>query len=196
MLLIAIMLARVSMTQMQNVQMDALVVITTSEFDVLTHILDSSDLTVYIDRFSDEVRRTLTDICFEKYNQILVLNQYDITKGPIAKLFGRDGFEKPDLQFDFGTVTDLKVRDFFTTIIFSTIFHSKRSFQGSCSTSLNGEMFVFGGKQEPRQVSRISGCGLGRVSTLPFDFDGACQARFRNQILLCFSEYEEQTCHT
>ena len=123
MLLIAIMLALVSITQIQNVLMDALVVITTSEFDVLTHILDSSDLTVYIDRFSDEVRRTLTDICFEKYNQILVLNQYDITKGPIAKLFGRDGFEKPDLQFDFGTVTDLKVRDFFTTIHFPTILH-------------------------------------------------------------------------
>ena len=58
-----------------------------------------------------KVRRTLIDICFEKYNQILVLNQYDITKGPVAKLFGRDGFEKPDLQFDFGTATDLKVRD-------------------------------------------------------------------------------------
>ena len=58
-----------------------------------------------------KVRRTLIDICFEKYNQILVLNQYDITKGPVAKLFGRDGFEKPDLEFDFGTATDLKVRD-------------------------------------------------------------------------------------
>ena len=58
-----------------------------------------------------KVRRTLTDICFEKYNQILVLNQYDITKGPVAKLFGRDGFEKPDLKFDFGTATDLKVCD-------------------------------------------------------------------------------------
>ena len=57
-------------------------------------------------------------------------------------------------------------------------------------------MFVFGGKQEPRQISKISDCGLGRVSTLPFDFDGACQTRIRNQILLCFSEYEEQTCHT
>ena len=79
--------------------------------------------------FSDEVRRTLTDICFEKYNQILVLNQYDITKGPIAKLFGRDGFEKPDLQFDFGTVTDLKVRDFFTTIHFPTILHLKDLFR-------------------------------------------------------------------
>ena len=58
-----------------------------------------------------KVRRTLIDICFEKYNQILVLNQYDITKGPVAKLFGREGFEKPDLKFDFGTATDLKVRD-------------------------------------------------------------------------------------
>ena len=68
-------------------------------------------MTVYIDMFSDEVRRTLTDICFEKYNQILVLNQYDISKGPIAKLFGSDGFQNPDLKFDFGTAIDLKVRD-------------------------------------------------------------------------------------
>ena len=43
-LLIAIMLARVSMTQMQNVLTDALVVITTSEFDGLAHSLDCSNV--------------------------------------------------------------------------------------------------------------------------------------------------------
>ena len=68
-------------------------------------------MAVYVERVNFEVRRTLIDICFEKYNQILVLNQYDITKGPIAKLFGRDGFENADLKFDFGTATDLKVRN-------------------------------------------------------------------------------------
>ena len=66
-------------------------------------------MAVYVERVNFEVRRTLIDICFEKYNQILVLNQYDISKGPIAKLFGRDGFENADLKFDFGTATDLKV---------------------------------------------------------------------------------------
>ena len=66
-------------------------------------------MAVYFERVNFEVRRTLIDICFEKYNQILVLNQYDISKGPIAKLFGRDGFENADLKFDFGTATDLKV---------------------------------------------------------------------------------------
>ena len=44
MLLIAIMLARVSITQMQIARMDALAVITTSEFDGLAHSLDCSNV--------------------------------------------------------------------------------------------------------------------------------------------------------
>ena len=123
------------------------------------------------------------------------MNQYDITKGPIAKLFEWNGFENLDLKFNFGSATDLKV---FLSFHSDPTRHEVISpqFKGSCSTSFNGEMLIFGGQQEPRQVSKIRGCGLERVSTLPFDFDGACQARIRNQILLCFSAYEEQTCHT
>ena len=127
MLLIAIMLAHVSIIQMQNVLMDVLGVETTSGLDGQTIIQDRPFIldryvriirTVFLGRLSVNVPRTLIDICFEKYNHILVLNQYDISKGPIAKLFGGDGFENPDMKFDFGTATDLKVCDLLTAIIF------------------------------------------------------------------------------
>ena len=109
MLSIATMFVLVWILQIQNALMVALAVIMTSEFGGLM----LGRLRTYACRIQKiaikHVRRTLIDICFERYNQILVLNQYDITKEPVAKLFGRDGYEKEDFSFDFGTGTDLKV---------------------------------------------------------------------------------------
>ena len=56
----------------------------------------------------------------------------------------------------------------------------------SCSLIFNNRMFVFGGWNEKRQISRVSGCNLVRIGNLGFDFcSGGCTI-FKSQILLCF----------
>ena len=45
----------------------------------------------------------------------------------------------------------------------------------SCSISWEGEMYVFGGQHQKRQISKLSGCGLISVGQLSFNFQfGAC----------------------
>lgn len=72
----------------------------------------------------------------------------------------------------------------------------------SCSTILNGELWVFGAGypgDEDRQYSKVHGCELKRMGDLPFDFElGACN-NFMFEIeklLICFDKRATQTCHT
>ena len=72
----------------------------------------------------------------------------------------------------------------FTKLAFS--FPSDTEVYLSCSLVFNNKMFVFGGLNEKRQISRVSGCDLVRIGNLDFDFvSGACTI-FKSQILLCF----------
>ena len=46
---------------------------------------------------------------------------------------------------------------------------------GSCSIKFENRFYVFGGRDEPRQISQIQDCKLSRVGSLEFDFFyGAC----------------------
>ena len=46
---------------------------------------------------------------------------------------------------------------------------------GSCSVLFAGDMLIFGGYNEPRQISRVDECRVKRLGTLEFDFFyGAC----------------------
>ena len=57
----------------------------------------------------------------------------------------------------------------------------------SCSAQFNGELYIFGGFYESRQISKIEpNCKLRRVGTLPFDFVGGTCNSFDNKVLLCF----------
>ena len=71
----------------------------------------------------------------------------------------------------------------------------------SCSATLNGELFVFGGYSESnnlrKQVSKVKGCGLKRIGDLSYDFyQGACGTYLMpdERILLCFSESYQRQC--
>ena len=45
----------------------------------------------------------------------------------------------------------------------------------SCSLTWENEMYMFGGKNQMRQISKLSGCGLTNEGTLSFNFNfGAC----------------------
>ena len=83
----------------------------------------------------------------------------------------------------------------------------------SCSATLNGELFVFGGKTHQKQVkhidlnciynykllkvSKVIGCGLQRIGDLSYDFYVGTCATYNfpaERILLCFAEAYTQKC--
>jgi len=68
--------------------------------------------------------------------------------------------------------------------------HGTESY-GSCSTMLDGQMYIFGGQDERTQISIVEDCGLRRVGTLPINFYyGQCNSYFaanaEQYALLCF----------
>ena len=63
----------------------------------------------------------------------------------------------------------------------------------SCSLQVKGQMMVFGGTVERRQIAAIDDCQLKRVGDLPFDFYlGGC-GYFRNKFYFCFG-HDNHTC--
>ena len=62
----------------------------------------------------------------------------------------------------------------------------------SCSVVFNNKMYIFGGKNEHRQIAEVSSkCGIDRIGDLPFDFvNGACTVIAGNYLILCFDMKE------
>ena len=58
----------------------------------------------------------------------------------------------------------------------------------SCSVNWNNEFFIFGGKNEKRQISRLTGHKLKRIGDLTFDhYFGACSVMANQFVFLCFN---------
>ena len=58
----------------------------------------------------------------------------------------------------------------------------------SCSVNWNNQLFIFGGKKEKRQISRLTGHKLEKVQSLDFDHkQGACSVMASKFIFLCFN---------
>jgi len=76
----------------------------------------------------------------------------------------------------------------------------------SCSTVLNGNMYIFGGqpsgyKSFDRQITIVEDCGTRRIGSLPWSFEfGTCntfvQKYAGSYALLCFAFGMITTCHT
>ena len=67
----------------------------------------------------------------------------------------------------------------------------------SCSATINGEFYVFGGWHERRQVSKIVGCSLKRVSDLPYELYFPACGTFKfpeERSMICFAAYYEYSC--
>ena len=58
----------------------------------------------------------------------------------------------------------------------------------SCFINWNNQLFIFGGSNERRQISRLTGNKLDRVGTLDFENrSGACSVMANKFIFLCFN---------
>ena len=65
----------------------------------------------------------------------------------------------------------------------------------SCSLEWHNRLYVFGGYNQRRQISRVVGCGLKRVGNLAFDFYyGACTTVNVDQVILCFPRDNKKRC--
>lgn len=75
-------------------------------------------------------------------------------------------------------------------------FSERTEIEESCSVVWQGVMYIFGGMHLKRQVSKMEGCSLKRISSLDFDLNGGtCTAMpTSNQIALCFSSDERTVC--
>ena len=77
---------------------------------------------------------------------------------------------------------------------FTFSFGDKTEAYRSCSITWQKELFVFGGRFEQTQISKVIDCQLRQVGELPFTFDyGACANIDDDRIYLCF--YSSQFNH-
>ena len=58
----------------------------------------------------------------------------------------------------------------------------------SCSINWENQLYIFGGRNERRQISRLNGYKVERIGTLPFDqWIGGCTVMANQFIFLCFN---------
>ena len=68
----------------------------------------------------------------------------------------------------------------------------------SCSIMWHGELYVFGGDDNKRQISKVHSCGLYHYGTLRFPFNNGACANFNDErVYLCFSFFSQGSnqCH-
>ena len=67
---------------------------------------------------------------------------------------------------------------------------------GSCSLVWANELYVYGGKSNKNQLSKLNQYRLQLVGSLPFDlYRGACTNMAGRKLFLCFDYYVEKQCH-
>ena len=82
-------------------------------------------------------------------------------------------------------------------------FGDRTGSKHSCSTIVDGKMYIFGGRSDKDysdQISLVEDCGLTRVGTLPIKFSyGSCNtfqtSNGESHTLLCFGLYGKSECH-
>ena len=67
----------------------------------------------------------------------------------------------------------------------------------SCSATINGEFYIFGGFTRRRQVSKIMDCSLKRVGDLPYELYYPACGTFRfpeERSMICFAFEHAKSC--
>ena len=103
---------------------------------------------------------------------ILAINTYNGNKRAFF-INPRGGFDQIDFEFGIDTEVD-----------------------SSCSLQWQNHYYVFGGRNDRRQVSMLNGNRLERKAKLDFYFeDGGCTVLNQLTIVLCFGDHnQKKTC--
>lgn len=101
-------------------------------------------------------------------NSVLVLNTYRTKQAVIIDSNGKEELPTNDFMFLFGENTEVYT---------------------SCHVTFRGDLFIYGGVNQRNQVSKLVGCKLERIFTLPFShYYGSCANHEDKEIFLCFNE--------
>ena len=66
----------------------------------------------------------------------------------------------------------------------------------SCMVLFNGQAYIFGGRIERRQISRVENCQLKSLALLDFEFNNGACASTASTIYLCFRSDATKSCRT
>ena len=69
------------------------------------------------------------------------------------------------------------------------------AFDGVCAVNYNGEFYMIGGNNLPRQMSRLKGCNLEYKNQIPFDYSHGSCGIFDFGLLLCFGSPLDNACY-
>ena len=65
----------------------------------------------------------------------------------------------------------------------------------SCSVTWKNQFYVFGGENEPQQISRLIAHKLTKVGSLEFSFSGGACTQMNNKLVfLCFDSKDKRKC--
>ena len=103
---------------------------------------------------------------------VLILYKKDFSNK--AVVIDENGKEEDDFSFTFGENTEVSF---------------------SCSITWHGELYIFGGDTETKQITKLNGCKLERVGRLAFHHKyGSCAVVNDQDIYLCFDRESSKTC--
>ena len=113
---------------------------------------------------------------FVKGSKILILNSRNVHKS--MTISEKNNFQNANITFELGTQAYKACSAWF---LFSRQKGSQRNIKIACAKSKPGkvtfknEFYLFGGRTEDRQVSKLQSCSVKKQFDLPFDFQfGAC----------------------
>ena len=105
---------------------------------------------------------------------VLILNTRNSNNAVITDGNGKEEYPADDFFFMFGNNTEV---------------------YRSCSVTWHGELFIFGGVNDQKQISKLNGCKLERVGNLSFEhYQGACATVNDREIYLCFDWNSTTKC--
>ena len=105
---------------------------------------------------------------------VLILNTRNSNNAVITDETGKEEHSDDDFRLIFGESTEV---------------------YESCSVTWHGELYIFGGEKENKQITKLNGCTLERIGSLSFDHRlGACAVVNDQDIYLCFNYYSEKKC--
>ena len=112
--------------------------------------------------------------CTPPPKSILVLNTFEQDNIPL--LMDSDGNFKP-IDFEIESRTEVRL---------------------SCSATINGEFYIFGGMTQRRQISKIVDCSLKRVGDLPYELYYPACGTFKfpeERSMICFPYNHAKSCY-
>ena len=77
------------------------------------------------------------------------------------------------------------------------VFDENVQVSESCSVTWRNQFYVFGGSENKRQISQLTGCKLSLIGTLAFDHNYAdCSIAGEDIIYLCFDYNDSKKCRS